>query len=179
MLARIDCSEREPLPATTVRRRYPVRTLHLIDVENLVGTGLPCPGQVCEVYSRYEQWVGFGPADQVVVACNHLALVDTALGWPDARYRVRSGPDGADLELLDVLHHENVVERFSRFVIASGDGIFAAVAASLAEASRWVTVVSRRESLSTRLRMAACEVIYIDAVAPAIPGSYQPNPEAA
>jgi hypothetical protein len=26
----------------------------------------------------------------------------------------------------------------------------------------WVTVVSRRESLSARLRFAACEVIYID-----------------
>jgi hypothetical protein len=153
--------------------------LHLIDVENLVGTGLPCSAQVGEVHSWYGQRVGFGAVDHVVVACNHLALADTALGWPHARYRVRSGPDGADLELLDVLHHENVVGRFTRFVIASGDGVFATAAASLAAASRWVTVVSRPESLSTRLKLAACEVIYIDSTEPANPAVYQPDPEAA
>lgn len=179
MLARIDCSERVPLPARMVRRRYPVRTLHLIDVENLVGTGLPCPSQVCEVYSWYKQKIGFGPVDQVVLACNHLALVDAAVGWPDARYRVRSGPDGADLELLDVLEHENVVGRFTRFVIASGDGIFADTAASLAAAGRWVTVVSRRGSLAARLRLAACEVIWSDPAAGTFVAAHRPGPEAA
>jgi len=72
-----------------------------------------------------------------------------------------------------------LVERFTRFVIASGDGIFATAAASLAAASRWVAVVSRRESLSARLRLAAREVIYIEAAEPAIPVVHQPDPEAA
>jgi len=80
------------------------------------------------------------------------------------RYRIRSGPDGADLELLDVIDHENVAERFTHVVIGSGDGIFADAATSLAAASRWVTVVSRCESLSARLRLAACDVIYLNTI---------------
>lgn len=172
------CREDVPLLATKARHRYPARTLHLIDVENLAGTGLPCPAQIGAVYSWYQQQVGFGAVDHVVLACNHLALVDAAFGWPGARYLVRSGPDGADLELLDVLEHENVVERFTRFVVASGDGIFAA-AAGLAAAGRWVTVVSRREALSARLRLAACDVLYADVSGPALRSVYGPDPEAA
>ena len=78
-------------------------------------------------------------------------------------YRVRSGPDGADLELLNVLLHEEVAARFTRVVIGSGDGVFARAAASLATAGVRVTVVSRRDSLSSRLAFAAGEVIYLDA----------------
>ena len=164
MLATVNhIRDHAPLLSPKAQRRYPSRTLHLIDVENLAGTGRPNPARVGAIWSWYQQWVGLGSVDQVVVACNHLALVDTALGWPGARYRVRSGPDGADLELLDVLCQENVLDRFSRFVIASGDGVFAAAAASLAAAGRWVTVVSRRESLAARLRLAACEVVWMDA----------------
>ena len=164
MLATVNRSrEHAPLMTPKAQRRYPGRTLHLVDVENLSGTGRPDPAWVGQIWSWYQQWVGLGSLDQVVVACNHLALVDTALGWPGARYRVRSGPDGADLELLDVLCEENVLDRFSRFVIASGDGVFAAAAASLAAADRWVIVVSRRESLAARLRLAACEVVWMDA----------------
>lgn len=179
MLATVNRSrEHASLLTPKAQRRYPGRTLHLIDVENLAGTGRPDPVRVSEICSWYRQWVGVGAVDQVVVACNHLALLDTALGWPGARYRIRSGPDGADLELLDVLSHENVLERFARFVIGSGDGVFAATTASLAAAGRWVTVVSRRESLAARLRLAACEVVWMDAGAPPAAANW-PGPEAA
>jgi hypothetical protein len=100
--------------------------------------------------------------DQVVVASSHLTLLNAGLGWPAARYRIRSGPDGADLELLDVLLCENVATRFSCVAIGSGDGIFANAAAILASAGVWVTVISRRSSLSPRLKLAAHEVIFID-----------------
>jgi hypothetical protein len=79
---------------------------------------------------------------------------------------VRSGPDGADLELLDVVAYENVAARFTHVAIASGDGIFADAAAGLAAAGVWVTVVTRRNSLSARLALAAHEVIFIDPLAP-------------
>jgi hypothetical protein len=60
------------------------------------------------------------------------------------RYLVRSGPDGADLELLDLIGRERVAERFSCVPIASGDGPFAPPAAALARTGCQVTVVSRR-----------------------------------
>jgi hypothetical protein len=149
--------------SATSRRRFPERGLHLIDIENLAGAANPSFGEVRDVQGRYAGRLTFGAFDQVVVASSHLALLNAALGWPHARYRVRSGRDGADLELLDVLWRENAMTRFTRVTIGSGDGIFADAADALVAAGIPVTVVSRRDSLSARLASAAGEVIYLDA----------------
>jgi hypothetical protein len=146
--------------------RFPARTLHLVDIENLAGTAIPSLGQVTEVQGRYVARLSFGADDQVVMAASHLALLNAALGWPHARYRVRSGPDGADLELLDVLQHEDVAARFTHVVIGSGDGLFGQTAANLAALGVWVTVASRRDSLSGALARAARDVVYLDAPQP-------------
>jgi len=105
--------------------------------------------------------------DQVEVASSHLTLLNAALGWPHAHYRIRSGPDGADLILLDVVRHENVARRFTHVAIGSGDHLFADEAARLVARGVWVTVVSRRRSLSPWLAHAACEVILLDTAAEA------------
>jgi hypothetical protein len=133
------------------RHRFPARRLHLVDIENLVGDSLPSLSQVREAQGLYTDCLAVGPMDQVEVASSHLTLVNAAFGWPHAHYRVRSGPDGADLALLDVLQLENVARRFTHVAIGSGDHIFAEEAARLAAQGVWVTVVSRRRSLSPRL----------------------------
>jgi hypothetical protein len=148
--------------APSARRRFPVRALHLVDIENLAGTAVPTLGQVAEVQGRYGARLGFGADDLVVMAASHMGLLNVALGWPHARYRVRSGPDGADLELLDVLMHEDVAARFTHVVIGSGDRVFVQAAASLSERGVVVTVVSRRDSLSLSLADAADNVVYLD-----------------
>jgi hypothetical protein len=148
------------------RGRYPVRGLHLIDIENLVGRGLPSLAEIRGVQDGYAERLTFGALDQVVVASSRLTLVNAGIGWPNARYRARSGRDGADCELLDVLWHERVAERFARVVIGSGDGAFADAAGSLTGAGVWVTVVSLRDHLSRRLEQAADEVIYLDDAPP-------------
>jgi hypothetical protein len=150
-----------------VRRRFPARRLHLIDIENLAGDPLPSISQVREALGLYTDCLAFGAMDQVEVASSHLTLLNAALGWPHAHYRVRSGPDGADLALLDVLRHENVAERFTHVAIGSGDRLFADGAAHLAAQGVWVTVVSRRHSLSPQLALAAREVIFLDTMAEA------------
>ena len=155
-------------PAHTVavrgsRQWFPARTLHLVDIENLAGAALPSRDQVTEVQGLYVARLGFGADDQVVMAASHLAFLNAALGWPSARYRVRSGPNGADLELLDVLQHEDVAARFTHVVIGSGDGLFSQAAASLAARDVWVTVVSRRDSLSRALAGVTRDVRYLDA----------------
>ena len=142
--------------------RFPERALHLVDIENLVGAPIPSLGQVTEVQDWYMTKLGCGADDHVVMAASHLGLLNAALGWPHARYRVRSGPNGADLELLDVLLHENVAARFNHVVIGSGDGGFFDAAASLADRGVWVTVVSRPGSLSGRLARVARDVVYLD-----------------
>ena len=66
--------------------------------------------------------------------------------------------------MLDILRHENVAQRFTHVAIGSGDYLFAEDAIRLAALGVWVTVVSRQRSLSQRLAMAACEVIFLDTV---------------
>jgi hypothetical protein len=106
--------------------------------------------------------------DQVeVAASSHRTFENAAFGWPRVHYRAWYGPDGADLALLDVLQHENVAGRFTHVVIGSGDHLFAEEAARLADQQVWVTVVSRRGSLSSQLAREAHEVIYLDAAAEA------------
>jgi hypothetical protein len=149
------------------RRRFPARRLHLVDIENLAGDPRPSLRQVRQAKRRYANCLAFGAMDQVEVASSHLTLLNAALGWPHAHYRVRSGPDGADLALLDVLWHENVAQRFTHIAIGSGDHLFAEQAAKLAAQGVWVTVVSRQRSLSPRLALAAREVIFLDTAAEA------------
>lgn len=151
----------------STRSRFPARRLHVVDVENLAGDPLPSLCQVREAQGLYADCLGFGPMDQVEVASSHLTLLNAGLGWPHAHYRVRSGPDGADLALLDVLRNENIAKRFTHVAIGSGDHLFAEEAAHLAAQGVWVTVVSRRGSPSSRLTLAAHEVIFLDVAAEA------------
>ena len=152
-----------PISVRRPRQWFPARTLHLVDIENLAGAALPSRDQVTEVQGLYVARLAVGADDQVVMAASHRAFLNAALGWPSARYRVRSGPNGADLELLDVLQHEDVATRFTHVVIGSGDGLFSQAAASLKARDVWVTVVSRRDSLSGNLARSAVDVIYLDA----------------
>jgi hypothetical protein len=150
------------LRETSFRWQFPDRALHVVDIENLAGAAVPTLNRVSEVQGQYLASLRFGADDQVVLAANHLALLNAGLGWPHARYRVRSGKDGADLELIDVLEHENVAARFSHVVIGSGDGGFSRSAASLAARGIRITVVSRWGSLAYELAKIAVDVIYLD-----------------
>ena len=135
------------------------RTLNVLDIENLAGE-IP---SVPQVVGRIREWFlsqAFGrPGDHFLGACSHLAIEKVGFAWPEVRWRARSGPDGADLALLEAIREERVAERFSKVVIASGDGIFAPVAADLAAAGVEVVVVSRPASLSRRLELAATRFV--------------------
>jgi hypothetical protein len=165
-MLRLISGDKDPQRAA-VQRRFPARRLHLVDIENLAGDPRPSISQVRQALGRYTGCLAFGAMDQVEVASSHLTLLNAALGWPHAHYRVRSGPDGADLALLDVLQHETIAGRFTRVAIGSGDHLFAEEAAHLAAQGVWITVVSRQRSLSPRLALAAREVIFLDTMAEA------------
>lgn len=139
------------------------RTLHLMDIENLVGFARPCEMEVQTCLEHYANLVDTSGPNQLIVACNHGAAhaVGCCLG-EGPRLLVRSGADGADHALLDVLSYENVEQRFGHLVVASGDGIFAGRVAEITSMGIPVTVVARRESLAARLRLAATEVIFFE-----------------
>jgi hypothetical protein len=148
------------------------RALHVVDIENLLGCARPTVAEVGACYEAYRPLVG--PHDLVIVACNHGAFASVAWAWPGARLLVRSGEDGADMALLDVLASERVEKRFKAVAVASGDGIFAEAVSHLGGLDVTVTVVSRPESLARRLRMAARHVLELPPLAAAWTVSGEP-----
>jgi hypothetical protein len=137
------------------------RGMALMDIENLAATPSPTAFDVERVIAALAEAVpGFDDA-QLIVACSHRAAATVASACPSARHLWRSGPDGADLALLEVLEDEHVEERFEYVTICSGDGIFAAAAARLAEHGVDTTVVALKGHLAARLELAAQHVVLL------------------
>jgi hypothetical protein len=130
------------------------RTAHLIDLENLVGSGLFSLPEAVAGRQCYQDLGLIGRGDHVIVACNPLLVSALGHPWPGTRLLVGHGPDGADRRLLTALETERLEARFDRIVLASGDGIFADSVARLRGAGCDVLVVGREGSIARRLRLA-------------------------
>ncbi len=137
-----------------------LRRLIAIDIENMVGGACVHRHQVDWVKSTLNGMLTLGSPDHVVVGLSHIGLLNVGSNWPRIRYVVRSGRDGADLALLDVLN-EDVNVRFDQVVIASGDGVFAEIVAHLAGTGVETTVLARPGTLARSLRNAASHVLYV------------------
>jgi hypothetical protein len=137
--------------------RHPTRApraLHLLDIENLVGGARFSAADAAALRRRYGAVVAIGPEDLIVMATSHYAAPVAWFAWQNVRRVVRSGPDGADLALIEVLETERVAERFEEVIIASGDGIFTEPSARLQAAGCHVTIVYQPGTLSRRLAFA-------------------------
>jgi hypothetical protein len=146
------------------------RTLIIVDIENAAGTPLPTPADCEQIRWLVEEFAGDGEF-QVIVACSHLAARQVAFNWTGSRHLWASGEDGADKALLEVIADENVGRRFQRVVLVSGDGIFADAVAWLGAQGVVVEVLSRRDSLSRRLRMAATRTVSIEGLIAELQGA--------
>lgn len=135
--------------------------LQLIDIENLVGSPIPTQDQAQSVEAEIGRLLQSDVSTQCVIACNHLAA-SCLFGYMSATRRIlKSGPNGADLALLDSIDAETISERYSRVVIGSGDNIFAPIARYLVNQGVEVIVISRPESLGKALSLVATEVLLI------------------
>lgn len=153
------------------------RTLHLIDVENLVGEFHADSERVVAAAIAYGQAVWVGPSDHVTVAAHPSLLFAASTAWPGARLLAGHGPDGADLALLSsVTDVTGIAERFAKVILGSGDGIFGDFARTCRLHGVDVGVVACQGSLSDRLRRAASFVRLLpDGGAPTTPPLERPN----
>lgn len=135
------------------------RVLHLVDVENLCGGSHVGDDAVSTAMQEYREAIALEPLDHMVVACSPQLAIPVHDAAPEARILVGRGFDGADRELIGAADTPDVIRRFDGVVIASGDHIFATLAASLRLAGVSVTVVSRESSLSASLARAAQTVV--------------------
>ena len=148
------------------KRKLRGRRLVVVDIENVAG-GASVNGLVASASrSRVDHAFVRRPTDHVIVGTCHIGLLHAGLAWPGARMVVRSGTDGADLALLDVLINERIHERFDDVVLVSGDGIFVEAVAELENSGVHVTLISDPESCSKRLRLAAGGVAWLPTAIP-------------
>ncbi len=138
------------------------RRLVVVDIENAAGGAVITRAMADWARAVIETTLHVVPGEQVVIGTSHVGLFTAKDAWPCARVRVRSGENGADLELLDVLTTERIEERFDEVVLVSGDGLFTDVVAQLGRCGVEVTVAAWATGMSARLRLAAGRVVYLD-----------------
>lgn len=138
------------------------RRLVVVDIENVAGGAVSTQELADWARSVVESALHVNVGEQVVIGTSHTGLFNAKAAWPCARVRARSGQDGADLELLDVLTSEGIEQRFDEVVLVSGDHIFVEAVATLGESGVIVTVASWAQSLSSQLRLATAHTVYLD-----------------
>lgn len=148
-------------------RKFGSRRLIIIDIENVIGEAVHTQEQVEWARTLITNALELRGDEQIVIGTSHFGAIEVHLGWKGPRLVVRSGIDGADKALIDVLSSENVSDRFTEVVVVSGDHLFAEPVSRLAGNGVHVTVLSHAESLSKRLQFAAGAVVTFtkDAVA--------------
>jgi len=132
------------------------RRLHAIDIENLLGGGPMTAARLREWSDAYMGLGVFRCGDHVAIGVDVTGAAEVMLALRSPRVVLGRGRDGADRALLGVLREEiDPTRGYAELVLASGDGIFAEDVARLRTRGLEVTVVSRPQSLSLQLRMAA------------------------
>ncbi|MHA6510748.1 NYN domain-containing protein [Tessaracoccus sp. Y1736] len=136
------------------------RRLVLVDIENIARGAVLVEEQAVNARQALLEAVSLHGQEQIIIATSHVGLLATGWGWPGPRLVVRSGDNGADLALLEVIADERIAERFDEVVLVSGDGIFTDAVAGLGAQGVSVTVVAHADGCSRRLRMAAAHTVF-------------------
>jgi hypothetical protein len=149
----------DALPRT--KRALRGRRLVVVDIENVVGGSVRTIQQAAAAHEAVRRTVALTGIEQVVIGSSPAGVLPSGLGWRGARLVARPGANGADLALLQILTDERIAERFDEVVLVSGDAIFTEAVADLGAAGVHVTVVSRHEACSKRLRLAAGQTVFL------------------
>lgn len=135
------------------------RTLHLVDLENLMGEHR-YEGDAVAALSRYLELARWSEGDQVIVAAHPEIARQVGFAKPvHCNLHATVGDDAADVMLLAQAPTELVVRRYNRLVIGSGDGIFVARARAVREHGVPVLVVSRSDGVAARFQRWAFPVV--------------------
>lgn len=134
------------------------RTHHFLDIENLCGTADIHPDLVTSTFHDYLHVTNAKQTDLFTVCTSHHNTEAAGFAMRDIRslYLLppRSGPDGADLSLIDEIA-ATPLRTDDRICVGSGDHIFAFVLTRLANHGVHTTAVSRRDSCSPHIARAA------------------------
>ena len=143
------------------RAREP-RTLHLLDLENLLG-GKVTTERCRRVWREYCTTVGTSSNDQFVLSVAQHNGAIAAFGLPANIQRVLGDnrPDGADRSLVEAVDVQHAAARFDRVVIGSGDHYFASLAVTLRQAGCEVAQVLGAAQFVAAALYCACSTNYV------------------
>ncbi len=161
-------SAHPPLYAVSLRPRSRLayvpqgRTLHVIDVENLMGGPFAGLSNMQASADSYREQIVLLPQDHLVVAVNPKLAIQARQCWPEGKLVTGGGPNGADRALLaELTDFDWIASHYDRVVLGSGDGIFEDAASSLVALGIAVGVASRRRSLAHALAARATFIRYL------------------
>lgn len=141
------------------------RTQHFLDIENLCGTADLYPEIVTSTFADYLQVTKAAPHDLFTVSTSHHNQKVAAFALRAIRslhlLPPRSGPDGADMALIDGIAAARMNKDIDRICIGSGDHIFAFALTRLNNLGFHTTAVSRPEACSLHITRAASRVVYL------------------
>jgi hypothetical protein len=126
--------------------------VHLIDIENLCGFGIPSAADISRAREIYEDEVGIQDGDLVLVAAGTQNKAAVRSAWPTATHIFRPGANGADIAIAQfICESETLTNRFGRAFLGSGDGGLAPYVNHLNARGLDTIVVSRPSALSWKM----------------------------
>jgi hypothetical protein len=144
-------------------RATAARTLHLVDLENLLGDRRH-EAVALNALSHYLKIAHWNSGDAVMVAADPEIIRQIGFDLPvPCNLRSTRGGDAADSVLLAQATAELVARRYDRLVIGSGDAIFLDRARTVRELGIGVLIVGRSDGVAGRYRRWAFPIIPFDA----------------
>lgn len=125
---------------------------HILDIENLAGTGKLTPNLVAQVRGIYFAKVHPSPKDVFFIAAGTQNRSAVMGGWPNCLYQFRPGKDGADILIAQFCSQLEHTNRFGGGYLASGDGALSPYAQILADRGLDLKVVARLSSCSWKMK---------------------------
>lgn len=126
--------------------------VHLIDIENLCGYGIPTVNDIRRAREIYEEEVGIQEEDLVLIAAGTQNKAAVRAAWPTASHIFRPGANGADIAIAQFICESRALNsRFSRAFLGSGDGGLAPYVGHLSAKGLDTIIVSRPSALSWKM----------------------------
>jgi hypothetical protein len=150
------------------------RTLHLVDIENLLWQPpkLVTGDQAVRVFWQYLKVAGWQSGDSVVIASNPALMSRIAFQLEDVPCRKLCawGESAADQLLLGAVPN-NIEARYTRVIVGSGDHIFSALINELSGSKVRTLVIANTGAVSWQLYSGADEVCQLSS--PSVTTSYR------
>lgn len=143
-----------------------MRTLCILDIENLAGCGRPGVQEMTDAIARFDVVSGRREGEMTWVSVSSASVLGNLalMALEGVGITCLVGRDGAERAIDQRLDWAWVAETFTHVVIGSGDAYFAPIMAALAGAGVDVTVIGRWGAISAASRMAAHRWFYLTGI---------------